>query len=372
MATIAPPQIHVKSYFATSVPDAIERARKELGPDALLLNSRQSPPEARHLGPIEVVFGHDSSVRTPDYAEEVTIVENGLQLRSAAPNLDDLHQSVEKIWNLLVRTTRGGAWSAGRPRLVEQVLLEMGLTSEVAAEIDEEVALRTQGADTDTVIQAATEEIRSRFKVRPGLPRHTALVGPPGVGKTTTLVKLAVTEGLMKGRAVRLISADTQRIAASEQLRIYAAILGVSFQSVESVAALAHAVDSVPANTLLLIDTPGLSPASIDGTTAELAAFFSHRQDIDVHVVLTAVTRQKDLEAASRRFAAFHPAALIFTKLDETESPGGLFCEAARTGIPLSYFCHGQLVPEDIEAASTNRLAEYLVRQLPLVLQPAA
>ena len=69
----------------------------------------------------------------------------------------------------------------------------------------------------------------------------------------------------MKGRPVRLISADAQRIAASEQLRIYAAILGVPFQSAETMAALGQAVDSAPANTLLLIDTPGLSPASLEG-----------------------------------------------------------------------------------------------------------
>lgn len=385
MATTAQPQIHVKSYFATSVPDAIDRARKELGPDALLLNSREAPPEARHLGPIEVVFGHDATVRNVDNPGGTRSAGTEPQAPPAAAGIDDLRQNVEKIWNLLVRTTRGGAWQATRQRLVEQVLLEMGLTGELAAEIDDAVAARVsgiaaditgprlvQGIDADAVVRETIKEIRRRFKVRPGIGRITALVGPPGVGKTTTLVKLAVTEGLMKGLPVRLISADTHRIAASEQLRIYAAILGVTFQSAESVAALAQAVDSAPANALLLIDTPGLSPASLDGTAADLAAFFSQRQDIDIHVVLTALTRQKDLEAASSRFAAFHPAALIFTKLDETELPGGLFCEAARTGTPLSYFCNGQLVPENIEAASTNRLTEFLARQLPVLLQSAA
>jgi flagellar biosynthesis protein FlhF len=385
MATIAQPQIHVKSYFATSVPDAIDQARRELGPDALFLNSRQAPPEARHLGPLEVVFGHDAGGRylndrhdlplpgsQPSFSSLVPSSSPGPEDLKHNPGFEDLRQNIEKIWNLLVRTTRTGGWTPARPRLLEQVLLEIGLTSELAAEIDDAATTQAPGADASVLFSAATDEIRRRFEVRHGIGRITALVGPPGAGKTTTLVKLAVTEGLMKGRTVRLISADTQRIAASEQLRIYAAILGVSFQSVESVCALAQAVDSAPTNSLLLIDTPGLSPASLDGTSAEFAAFFRQRQDIDTHLVLTAVTGPKELQAASNRFAPFHPSALIFTKLDETVSPGGLFSEAARTGIPLSYFCHGQLVPEDIEAATTNRLTEHLERQLPLVLQSAA
>ena len=93
------PQIRVKSYFATSVPDAIDLARKEMGANALFLNSRQSPPEARHLGPLEVVFGNDSETRN---ANPVATSN------PAGPSgIDDLRQSVEKIWNLLIRTSAG-------------------------------------------------------------------------------------------------------------------------------------------------------------------------------------------------------------------------------------------------------------------------
>ncbi|MGD1070270.1 MAG: hypothetical protein ABSB15_09025 [Bryobacteraceae bacterium] len=381
MATTTQPQIRVKSYFATSVPDAIDLARKELGPDALLLNSRQSPPEARHLGPVEVVFGENTGVGS---------AERPSPTPQPSAGIDDLRQKVEEIRSLLIRAGVSGQYTGMhpgmRPRLLEQALLEAGLSRALAAEIDQAVAVRlnrrlmldisvpagNQGGDMDIIVKEAIAELNDRIQVNPAIGRVTALVGPPGSGKTTTLVKLAVREGLMKGRPVRLVSADAQRIAASEQLRIYAAILGVPFQSAESMSALARAAESVQDNTLLLIDTPGLSPALLDGPGADIAAFLSRRQDIDTHLVLTASMRQRDLENAVNRFEVFHPSALIFTRLDETDSLGAIFCEAARTRRPVSFFCDGQLVPENIEPATRERLTESLVRQLPSTLQSAA
>ncbi|HEX4276085.1 MAG TPA: hypothetical protein VHZ74_12060 [Bryobacteraceae bacterium] len=374
MNTTDQAHIHVKSYFASSIPDAIEVARNELGVDALFLNSKAAPPEARHLGAVEVVFGVYGEKRQAEspVAAPVTSIE-------------DLRQKMEEIRNLVIRSGTASS-SRGSARLVEQVLIDAGLTPSISQQVEEAVTARLNRRpvleisrtrklpewEPDVIVQQTIEEIESRFTVKPELGRVTALVGPPGSGKTSALIKLAVAEGLLKRRPVRLISVDGERIGAAEQLRSYAAILGVPFEHVETAAGLGQIVDRVPEGHLILIDTPGLGPALFESAGADLATFFGRRQDVDTHLVLTATTKQSGIESAARRFEAFRPGALIFTRLDETDSTVSIANEAIRSARPISWLCGGQLIPEDIEPASKQKIVGTLVHKLPEMLRSAA
>ena len=372
------PSTYVKSFFAESVQAAMEHARVELGADALLLDSREAPPEARHLGDFEVVFAACSQPLALSAAPALP----------EAGGVEALSRQVEEIRALLGRITPAAApWY--RNDVVAQGLIDAGVEPALAREIEDAVYQRlarrcvqrigaprsAAGPDPqDLLLQSAAvaEEISAAFEVAPGIGRVTALIGPPGCGKTTTIVKLAVAQGLALGRAVRLISTDTSRIGGADQLRAYAAILGVPFQAVETIAALAQAIESAPAGALVLIDTPGYSAAMLQDMGAGLAAFLSRRQDIDTHLVLTASTRLDDLYKIAALYDSFSPAKLLFTRLDEASTLAAVFCLAARRHCPVSFLSAGQSVPEDLEPAAKERIVAALAPQLPSVMQADA
>jgi flagellar biosynthesis protein FlhF len=351
-------------------------ARQELGPDAMLLNSRTTPIEARHLGEYEVVFAMDPATEPVSQAAP-----------AAAPPPDrlshevaELKRELEAMRRTICRSAFAPAHSAsvsGDASEAYAILTGNDLPAELAREIVQSAEARAAasgrpfsapGARVErTAFQRAlVEEIGSRIVAQPELgcaergPRIVALVGPPGCGKTTTLVKLAVNYGLACRRPVLLLSMDTYRVAAAEQLRSYSAILGVGFNVLETPGALAQAIEENRGKELILIDTPGFGFEDFQDAEP-LAAFLGTRRDIDKQLVLPASMKPADLSRITDTYAAFQPTRLIFTRLDETASFGPILNETIRTSRPLSFFAAGQRIPEDLEAVTRERLIEMLL-----------
>jgi len=372
----------IKSYYSRTVEDAMAAARQEMGPDAMLVNSRKAPPETRHLGEYEVVFGVVGAAGGPAEASLKLPGEPGEPFPVSPPPLGDrlsmevadLKKELEGMRRAITRTAYSPSQWIGVSTDISDAYAAL-TAAEVSAELAREIVQSAgdslneraaQRADGPAFERALKDEISKRFTVEatlgrgPAQPRIAALVGPPGSGKTTTLVKLAVNYGLAARRPVLLLSMDTYRVAAADQLRSYAAILGVGFQLLETVSSLAQAIEENRGKELIFIDTPGLAYGDL-ADSESLAHFLATRGDIDTHLVLPASMKAADLSRMVDAFEILRPQHLLFTKLDETGSYGPIFGEAARSGKPLSFFTAGQRIPEDLEAASSERVLDLVL-----------
>lgn len=185
-------------------------------------------------------------------------------------------------------------------------------------------------------------------------------VGPTGVGKTTTIAKLAAVHSLWEGRKVALATADTYRIAAVEQLRTYAKILGIPMEVAFEPKDFEGILSKHGACDLLLLDTAGRS-AKDSKKMEELKVLYDAFRPDAVHLVLAANLKYKDMLKVIDRMGVVPIRSVIFTKLDETYSFGPLLSVLEDFKFPLSFFTVGQNVPNDIEVARPERLARLIL-----------
>lgn len=192
-------------------------------------------------------------------------------------------------------------------------------------------------------------------------PHAIALVGPTGVGKTTTIAKIAARAALRERRRVELITLDTYRIAAVEQLRTYAEVIGAGFHVTRSMVELDALTRRLSSEAVVLIDTTGRSPHDLADQT-ELADYLRANESILKCLVMQATTHPDDALVAARKFAFYGAGSLVITKLDETSRPGCAVRFASEAALPLVYLCAGQRVPEDFEPATAESFAAHVVR----------
>ncbi len=286
-----------------------------------------------------------------------------------ARELAELRKQLDVMGKTITRSAWSGPrWSSSNPALsdLHSRLMAADISGELANQILDAVYHRSgeRRVSSESLETAIRSELAKRIQVNPvlgteGSSRVTALVGPAGAGKTTTIAKLAVQHGLTARRPVQLLSMDDYRVAGADQLRSYAAILGAGFQSLDTVGALAQALMEYQGKGLILIDTPGYGPRDID-RAAELASFLSSHPGISRQLVLTATTKSADLTRVAERFDIFHPSSLLFTRLDETDSLGTAFSVAAGRGKPISFLGTGQVIPEDLVPATSERILNLL------------
>ena len=248
-------------------------------------------------------------------------------------------------------------------------LIEVDLSEEIARELVDRVRREASDAELDDAVLAKTRiatmleaEIPAAgpIEVTPGTRRLVALVGPTGVGKTTTIAKLAANFRLREKRNVGLITVDTYRIAAVEQLRTYADIIDLPMEVVSSPREMREAVRRMESLDLILMDTAGRSPRD-EIKIQELRSFLSEAEADEVLLVLSSVAGERTLTHTAERFASVGTTGMILTKLDEATSLGNMLPLTRSSRLPIRYVTNGQSVPDDIEIAESGRLARLVL-----------
>jgi flagellar biosynthesis protein FlhF len=398
--------MEVKTFRARTMQQALELVRRELGPQAAVLHTREvsrTPmlswvPGMRQ---IEVTASLDVHVPSRLPARRVTAAAD--QPALVASLAEQLSARAESIGERSQpgRHAHEAAASPQQVAMANQLTQLQGMVEDLChrsrqsqhqdlpdelfrlfaklidAELSEELArelverVREIAGPEDVsdpallracVVSLVEDEITTSGPIRcmPGQPRLVALVGPTGVGKTTTIAKLAANYRLRDKQRVGLITVDTYRIAAVEQLRTYADIIDLPMRVVSSPKEMRDAVAEMGDLDLVLLDTAGRSPRD-DVKIQELRNFVAESRADEVHLVLSAVSSTRALVRTAQRFAAVGTTSLILTKLDEATGLGCLLPLLRCCKLPLSYVTDGQNVPDDIDVASARRMAEQML-----------
>jgi len=380
----------IKRFFAKDISGAIRDVRNELGADAVILSNREV------TGGIEIVAAVDydealfegtgldtgkdsvpathtetpaaqatpaSEPETVRQQQPVTATRPAAKIEwSQEPTLVEMRREMESLRGMMEDRLTGLAWGEearrhpGRAQLVRELML-MGLSPALCNELANH---QPEQHDFSMMWRASLGRLAMQLPVSEtdclddgGI---IALVGPTGVGKTTTIAKLAARYALRHGKQhVALVTTDSYRIGAHEQLRIYGRILDVPVHVANDSKELHQILKGLSDKRLVLIDTAGMSQRDV-----RLSEQFSVIHDgsplARSFLVLSATTQFAALDETIKVFSAAEPEGCIITKTDEASSLGPVLSVIARHQLPMAYVANGQRVPEDIRLARANNL----------------
>jgi flagellar biosynthesis protein FlhF len=339
--------MHLKRYRSETVKDALRMVRAELGPDALVLSTRTVLATGVRglLGKREIEI---TAAAERHEGPEDRHPPSPLGYGAASP-----------------RPTRGAGVGKPRRRAVERAVNEIAArlqASGLDASLAEQIAAqhpvnRRRGADLESIKNTVAAELASLAAGEESYAPVEVFVGPPGVGKTTTIAKIAAQERARHGQRFGLLSADGFRVGAIEQLRLYADILGSPFEAARTPDEFARALADL--RHPLLVDTAGRSPS--DEASRDMFRVLASRSDVRTHLVIPATATARVVERLFDRFADARPTRVALTRVDEAESIGALVSVLRGRGVPLSYLGTGQHVPADLQRATSPLLADWIM-----------
>ncbi|MEN6441080.1 MAG: flagellar biosynthesis protein FlhF [Syntrophobacter sp.] len=359
--------MQVKTFKAASMDRALAQVKKELGPDAIILSSRKIPPDSGDTG-FEVTAALDPS---PDPGAAASTAPSRAESESAEMQSDI--NEIKSFLSLLISSKDYFVQLQMQQPIAEiyHSLLVRGFDEKQIYMLLNKAASHLNGgtSDKNQVFDAFCKQFLT--KVRLSKPfRNVAhssgscsiftFIGPTGVGKTTTLAKMAAYLKIKRMLDVGIISVDTYRIGALDQLQTYANILEIPFCVAQSKTELDRAIQQFSHFDVILVDTTGRNFLNREHVH-ELQALFEGNHKPSHFLVLSSTAKDEDLRKTILHFKEMEIHSLIFTKLDETIHHGCMLNQLLRFDYPLSYMGTGQRVPEDLEQATQKRILSFLL-----------
>ncbi len=354
--------MRLKRYLVSDMREALAAIRTDLGPEAVIVQSQVHTPTglARlwRKPKVEVLAAVEESrtSRTPSAPPP----EAG---PSDAPRLREIEERLDRVARSLEGLERRGPSPVSTASAVDMDTEDAGFLR--AQSLSEDLVLRLTAGGPDRPemekrLRAALPPCR-QLTLSGRRPDTVFFLGPTGVGKTTTIAKVASELATRHGHRVALVTADTFRVAAIPQIEIYADLLGMPLRVAYEPEDLAAALTDLADFDVVLVDMPGRSPADGDGL-GEMERFFEAAPEARSLLLLTASSHIATMRRMAEAFRISRCEGLVFTKIDETEVFGPLVSFAVEAGKPVFYLTSGQDVPQDIEPATADRLVSLLLK----------
>jgi len=382
--------MQIKRYEVSNINEALIKIKEDLGPDAIILSTKKINNFSGSA--LEVMAARDDTVEIPDknirnkslplrnkyptdgqedifnllrseMTELKTMIRSVQNERSLGRELAEMKEAMEKFFDILgvrkgkatqdlnskiyYRLLASGFTKAGACNILEAVTPQIS----APAQLNEDVALNiVENYMAKSLPAANGSKLKKRIK---------SFVGATGVGKTTTLAKLAARYSLMKKMTVGLVTTDTFRIAATEQLRTYAKIMGIRMEVASTKESFQKALQLLSDTDVVLVDTPGRG--CIDDGYANILDILRQSNDLETNLLISATSSQDNLQETVRKYSSFDYDNLIITKVDEARRFGLLYDVINKAKKPVSYITCGQNVPQDIEEATPQKMAKLMI-----------
>jgi flagellar biosynthesis protein FlhF len=352
----------LKRFIAKDMSSAMRDVRETLGPDAIILSDKTVPQGVE----VTAAIDYENTPLNNTFKQSSTASNTGADATGQSPNwlnLNAMQTEITALRGLLEKQLAGLVWQNKQTSnpIQAMALEKLSLMGFSAVFCQQLIA----GCQFDEVSQLTTQ-IEKNFSVLvPTLNQNIAdlkgtyaFVGPTGVGKTTTLAKIAARFALRNSAdKLGIITTDTYRIAAQQQLTCYGKLLGVNVRHAENADELAKCINRLKDKDLILIDTFGLSQRD-EHLNERLQTLTSCGHAIKPVLVLPATTQARVLEQTYQAFKPLNLEAAVITKVDEAAEIGGAIDVCHQNDLPVAFITNGQKVPEDILLARSNQLLE--------------